>query len=297
MSHDPARFAWVLNLDADLELSRSEGSYTPTAAVRRQVAANASALAASLLAEGDIVIDESSPVGVARGFIGRAFCPTPRALALMRRAGAEPEAHPGFGVLRAVNDRAFSASLGQTLPGAAYVRDVDRAVAHVSSPLPEGIRASSWRVKRSFGMAGRGQRKIAPSAVSSADVDAIRAVIVSDGGVQIEPSVIIDRELGRHGFLARDGSLMLGAPVVQRCDEHGQWLQTIRATNDDPTLSDEVVGEVARALRLAGYVGPFGVDGFVYLTESGPALQPRSEINARYSMGYGEGLRPARRAL
>ena len=44
---------------------------------------------------------------------------------------------------------------------------------------------------------------------------------------------------------------------------------------------------VAAALSAAGYFGPFGVDAYTYRERGGAiALQPRSEINARYTMGF-----------
>jgi hypothetical protein len=49
--------------------------------------------------------------------------------------------------------------------------------------------------------------------------------------------------------------------------------------------------EAGRALAAAGYFGPYGSDAFRYLDQRGqPAFQPRSEINARFSMGYPRGL-------
>ena len=48
---------------------------------------------------------------------------------------------------------------------------------------------------------------------------------------------------------------------------------------------------VASALRQAGYFGPFGIDGYTYRGPGGAVcLQPRSEINARYSMGFAVGM-------
>jgi len=47
--------------------------------------------------------------------------------------------------------------------------------------------------------------------------------------------------------------------------------------------------EAGRALGLAGYRGPFGIDAFVYRDEDvpgGQALQPMCEINARLSFGF-----------
>jgi hypothetical protein len=45
---------------------------------------------------------------------------------------------------------------------------------------------------------------------------------------------------------------------------------------------------VAEGLTAAGYFGPFGVDAYTYRDEErGVVLQRRSEINARYTMGFG----------
>jgi hypothetical protein len=47
----------------------------------------------------------------------------------------------------------------------------------------------------------------------------------------------------------------------------------------------------AAALTAAGYFGPFGIDGFRYRTADGSsALNPRCEINARFTMGYPRSL-------
>jgi hypothetical protein len=40
------------------------------------------------------------------------------------------------------------------------------------------------------------------------------------------------------------------------------------------------------------YFGPFGVDAYTYRARDGRlGLQPRSEINARYSMGFAAGFK------
>ena len=52
---------------------------------------------------------------------------------------------------------------------------------------------------------------------------------------------------------------------------------------------------VAEALFAADYFGPFGVDAYFYRDRGDIRLQPRSEINARYSMGFAaSGLLTAR---
>ena len=271
---------WVLNLDADLELG-ARGPYTPTRSVLRAMLHQQRVLREALLAAGEEVVDEHTSRGMAHGRPGFAFCPTPRALAVLERVGAIAMPHPSVEVLRKVNGRAFCASLGPTLPGGEFVHDLARA----QEKLSDGT--SAWRVKRAFGMAGRGQRVIAPGALTKGDEDFVRSSIAR-GGVQIEPQVRILREVAIHGWLTPSGACTLGRLVEQRCDARGAWTST--APIDAPfafaaDLEAEARGVGAR-LHEAGYFGPFGVDAFVY--EGG--FQARSEINARFSMGFPLGL-------
>lgn len=287
---------WVLNLDADLELAAGR-SYAPSRGVRAAMAAHRARLAQTLVRAGEGVWDEEKDEpqrfardGTARG---RAFCPTPRAIALMHRAGLEPEPHPSFEVLRHVNGRAFCASLGPTLEGARFVTTLEDATRVLSAPPPIG---RQWRAKRAFGMAGRAQRPIAPGALSDADVAYLRASIEREGGIQLEPEVDLVRELALHGMLSPTGALRVGRLVEQRCDATGQWLesrplgsssalQASRHASLHASLHAEAE-RVGHALHAAGYFGPFGIDAFEYRAGPEVHLNPRSEINARYSMGY-----------
>ena len=275
-------YAWVLNLDADVELE-TRGAYTPSRALERAAKRYASSLARTLLGPDDVIVGE----GDARGLPGRAFCPTRRARALLEAAGAVPEPHPAHDVLRRVNGRAFSASLGQTI-GGIFMETLDAALEVLARPPPN---ASRWRVKRAFGMAGRGQRVVSPGDLDDADRSFLLAAVCN--GVQIEPDLTITRELALHGLLGVDGSLRVGRVVGQLCDARGQWLATRHVELDAPITEalEREVRRVAVALRGAMYFGPFGIDAFEYRTADGSlALQPRSEINARYSMGFGVGF-------
>ncbi len=280
-----ARYAWVLNLDADFELAHGAG-YTPTASVARATATFAERLRALLVGEHDVVVDASSPEGSAAGFTGRAFCPTPRAIGMLVRAGAEPEPHPSFDVLRRVASRAFSASLGQTMPKAAFVTRLDEARAMLrGDPAP----GDGWRIKRAYGMAGRGHR-VVHRAPRDEDV-AFLASWIAEGGAQIEPNVRIVEEYALHGVVSQDGSVRLGALTRQRTDASGSWTGSERA--DDAEVAEALAREAsqaAEALARAGYFGPFGVDAFTYEGEHGVVLRARSEINARYSMGFAVGF-------
>jgi len=285
-----ARLAWVLNLDADLELGAGP-RYEPSKSVRRAMTPHVERLATSLLGAQDLLVDEASPAGIARGLPGRAFCPTPRALALLERAGAAPEPHPTASVLRRVNSRAFASSLGATLPGAAFVTDLEvaRTMLHAEPPVGHG-----WRVKHAHGMVGRNQRIVVPPAIDEPALRFVRAGLAV-GGVQIEPNVAIETEYAVHGLIRQDGALALGALVRQRCNARGAWLATEPIGADVPRdvvqRMTEEAERVAEALIAAAYFGPFGVDGYTYRDPGGALrLQPRSEINARYSMGFPAGL-------
>lgn len=271
------RYAWVLNLDADLELAVP--AYTPKAAVRDAMRALVPVIARNLLDPEDLLIDEASKPGIADGLVGRAFCPTPRAVALLERAGARPEPHPTIAVLRRVNSRAFSASLGQTLPEAELVTDEAKALAKIATSAKSG----PWRVKRLFGMSGRNQR-VTGMAAEEIDRGFVRAAI-AEGGVQIEPNVTIEAEYAAHAMLDEKGALDLRGLIRQRCDARGAWTAS-EPFDGAPEIAkrlEEEARRVGEALAAAGYFGPFGVDAFTY---DGGQLNPRSEINARYTMGF-----------
>src|SRR5262245_16289830 len=144
---------WVLNFDADEELAKPVG-YTPSAAVLLRFRPLADRI--GLAAPGDVVLEEwntssEPPTGA---FEGRAFCPTPRALRALARAGAILPEAPSIDILRRVNHRAFCAELGACLPGARFVRNRDELVATLSAEK------GPWVMKRPFGFAGRGRQKL-----------------------------------------------------------------------------------------------------------------------------------------
>src|SRR4051812_48908634 len=109
---------WILNLDADDELGNPSAS---TSVATRKRIADLSRRIPNLVPEGDRILGDEDAAGAAAGLLGRAWCPTPRALARLTVAGALVPESPAFEVLRRVNHRAFSANLGATLPGAQFV--------------------------------------------------------------------------------------------------------------------------------------------------------------------------------
>ena len=269
--------AWILNLDSDYELAAGP-SYQPRRVVLLAMEEHVRALAVRWLESDDVLVVGGA---LAKGMTGHAWSPTPRAIAALERAGAVPAAHPSVDVLRRVTSRAFAAGLGQTLEGAVFAITFDEAVAAIARP-------GTWRLKRAFGMAGLEHRIVRSGAASEADLGFVRAS-VAEGGVQIEPQLEVVRELAVHGRIDRGGDVTLGPLFEQRCDSRGAWMESTEI--HEPTLDAPIRAEASRiaaALFEAGYFGPFGQDAFVHRG----GVQRRSEVNARFTMGYPRSLLP-----
>ncbi|HIG10283.1 MAG: hypothetical protein ABGY71_03905 [bacterium] len=281
------RTLWDLNLDAEFELA-ARGGYSRSRAALALVAEHTRG-ARGQLAPGDLVLGDPGTAGEdLRGCLGRAWCPTPSALARLRDAGAEPAPAPALEILREVNGRAFCAELGQTLPHAFHTHLRDDLCAR----LDGGAGPSLWLAKRAFGVAGRGQRKLRAGALSEPDLRWIEASL--DGAsLQVEPWLEIEAEFVLQALLEPGAELRLGPVMVQLTGPGGAWLETLEPAEAavDPEDAAAIKREgrrVAEALSKRGYFGPFGLDAYRYrCPETGESrLQPRSEINARYTMGW-----------
>jgi uncharacterized ferritin-like protein (DUF455 family) len=284
------RFAWVFNLDAEFELARP--NYTPRARVLNQLARYGTA-SRDLLGPDDVSLDGPQQPSGLEGAIGRAWCPTPRALALLRAAGVEPEPHPAAEVLRRVNHRRFAFELGGALPRQRYVesrRELETCLTDGSGP---------WLLKRPLVFAGRGQQRVYRyAAITSKEWSWIEASLAQDGLI-VEPLVRPLLELSLHGFVWRDGRLELGRICVQQVSDRGVYRGVRLADRGDVSEAEALAlqrraASTARSLALAGYFGPFGIDAYRYADAAGVAFCEQSEINARFSMGFSTGFaRPA----
>ena len=284
-----ARRLWLFNLDAELELA-SRGPYQTAKHVARALEP-VLIHARKLMAPGDAWLeDEDARKPDWRGWVGRAWCPTPSASRRLARVGAQLEPSPAIEILRRVNHRRFALELGGGAPLARYVE----TEADVAATLREASSAA-WLFKKPFGFAGRGQRRIA-GAPSKDDrrwlEDALR-----HGGFLAEPWLDIERELSLHGLLDPSGRHTLGRVCVQQTNRFRAWISTVPAGPEDidpaqvATLRGRGVA-VAEALAAAGYFGPFGVDAYLWRAAQGTLeLNPLSELNARYTMGYSVGMR------
>jgi len=278
------RIAWWLNLDAGLELEAPEG-YVRSDKLAGQMAGLATQMT-SLLRDVDLLLT-GDPVAT-RDALALAFCPTPSALAALTQLGFTAPAAPSLAVLRAVSCRSFATRLGQTLPHAAYVSSEEHLLEQLAQPCP----TSEWLLKRDFAFAGRERRRVRGADLDVPTLGFVRRSFARGQGLQVEPLLARESDFAQHGYLLASGRLMVGPLMAQRCDERGVWKGSRIALDHELGLADRealaaCVSDAGRALYAAGYFGPFGVDAFVYRTSGGDlAFQPRSEVNARFSMGY-----------
>ena len=293
MSREPV--GWVFNLDAEDELLRP-GPHTPSKTTRARVESLLPLLAALLHPEDEIIWPGADRPLRAR--VGRAWCPTGWACRQLQRAGLSVPAGPSVAVLRQVNHRRFAHALGQALPGAQFVHDERELLEALSdSALLEQVSVErNWLMKRPLGYAGRGRRKIASASLNPTDRTWIEAALRSGDGLQVEPLVSRVLDCGLHGWLGEDGALTLGQPTESEIDPSGTWVSSARAaaTTLEPAEREQLehhARETAKALHHAGYFGPFGLDAFRWRAPDGSThFQPRSELNARYSMGWVIGM-------
>lgn len=278
------RFAWVLNLDAELELARGKPGYVPRQKLLSQLAEHGKS-SRHLLGPGDVLLGETSePVA---GKLGRAWCPTPLALAQLAAHGIPAEPHPDAATLRRVNHRLFAHELGGGLPDQAYVQSREELLARI-----DGYQRR-WLLKRPLSFAGRGQLRVL-GPLSDKQWTWIDASLARDG-LLLEPFVLPTLELSLHGFIWRDGNYRLGRPCTQLVSDRGVFrgvrlCEPQELSAAETAALEERAAATAQALFQAGYFGPFGIDGYRYLVDDKPGFCALSEINARYTLGFVTGF-------
>ncbi len=284
------RYAWILNLDAELELARARPGYVPQRKLLAQLAEHGGGSRA-LLGPCDVLLEPRTtnpePTEPRAGLIGRAWCPTPMALARLRAHGVEPEPHPEAAVLRRVNHRLFGHDLGGGLAQQTYVQSREQLLARVADY------SQLWLLKRPLGFAGRGQlRVIGP--ITDKQWTWVDASLKRDG-LLLEPLVTPTFEVCLHGFIWRDRRFELGRICTQLVSERGAFRGARLATPTELEASEiasfrERAETVAGALASARYFGPFGIDGYRYTLDGTSAFCALGEINARYTLGFATGF-------
>jgi hypothetical protein len=204
-------------------------------------------------------------------------------------------------ILRRVNHRRFAHELGQALPAAGFAQDAAQLATLLAakSALADASSERCWLIKRPLGFAGRGRKKLRFGELSAADQSWLDASLRTGDGLQVEPWVTRELDCALHGWVDEDGRCTLGRTTVQVVDETGAWQSTLLAKPGDLTPTEEsslrtAAERTGAALHAAGYFGPFGLDAFRWRDAGGAVhFQPRSELNARYSMGWALGWRGA----
>jgi len=281
------RFAWVLNLDAELELLRGNPGYVAPRKLLAQLAQHGTA-ARALLGPDDVLLDEGSePPPAKSGVRGRAWCPAPQAIERMQSRGVTPEPHPSAAVLRRVNHRLFAHELGGGLPDQTFVQSREQLEQRL------GDHERRWLLKRPLSFAGRGQlRAIGPLTEKQWTwVDATLA----QGGFIVEPLVTPKFEVSLHGFVWQNGRFELGRVCVQLVSDRGTYRGVRLAGSGqldggEETALHERAEAVARALFHAGYFGPFGIDAYRYELDGRSRFCALGEINARYTLAFAVGF-------
>jgi hypothetical protein len=290
VDHAACAVAWRMNLDAEQELRNPVG-YMPSPTLVERTAALIDRIP-DLVQPGDVLLGvEPEALPHAERYLGLCWCPTATAQAALERAGVRPAPAPSFEVLRAANHRRFCAELGQTLAGARFCDSPDEVRACMADGGVE-----DWLLKRAFGFSGRGRRPVRASRLIAADHSWIEASCAAGFGLQVEPRLEVLFDVVQHGLMLPDGRALLGAPMCQRCTPKGAWIETRRVGGAELAADErEVLGratdEVVQGLRALGYFGPFGIDAFRYRDAGGRrGFQPRSELNARLTMGWALGM-------
>jgi phosphoribosylaminoimidazole carboxylase (NCAIR synthetase) len=192
-------------------------------------------------------------------------------------------------VLQRVNARPFAAEVRVPLAGASFAKEIaatlDEARAALARPTLDG-----WLVRRTFGAAGRGRRRIAAGKPTAAELAWLVASLRL-GALVIEPWVTVTREYTRSAWVAPSGAVTISRPCFQETTSSGAWTRTEAAergavSRDDDARLAEAVEAAGKALARAGYFGPFGIDAFRHRSAHGEVLNPLSEINARYTMDF-----------
>lgn len=270
-------YLWVLNPDAERELS-SQHSYTVRAAAVQRVEERRALFDG--LVQGEAM--EFSHALSIREQATRAlfWCPTPRVLAAASQCGLLVGPAPTVTALRAVHDKRFiSTALAElTLPGRCIVSSEEQwktLRANTKGPL---------RLKRPFGYAGKGQRIWPEQGGEDRPwlADSLRL-----GGFVAEPHISGALELSQHGYINARG-LLLGQPCWLKTDKSSAPVSIEPALHVDPSIHEQlksIAQTAADALFAAGYFGPFGIDALIV---KGQAYL--IDLNPRFTLGWSIGM-------
>lgn len=198
---------------------------------------------------------------------------------------------------RAVNDRRFASALAARAnlapPGAATITSLEELRRHLAAGGADASPTAQWICKAPLSAAGR-DRALGQGPIIEGELErALARLLARFAALTFEPWLERTCDLGVCAVVRADAA----SPVVQRPPH--TLLTTPRGgfcgiaqtppplTAAQRALLTATVEAAGRALRDAGYLGPFNVDAFLHRDRGGAVhLRPLCEINARLSFGW-----------
>ncbi len=194
-----------------------------------------------------------------------------------------------------VHHRAFffelAGRLGCRLPGSALVSSLEELERRLLDPVFG--RAETWVLKAPWSAAGRHRVLGCGDQLEPTTRSVATRLLRRQSPLLLEPWVDRELDFGVSLLVFHDRVEVLSAHR-QRVDARGVFrgLELCPSRTLEAWLSAEstaevldVVSAVGNAARAAGYRGPLGVDGFLFLRDGELHCQPLGEINARMTFG------------
>lgn len=203
---------------------------------------------------------------------------------------------PPLSVARAVNDRRFAAALAERLAiapsGSRTISSLDELRHHLAAGGAAASPSAQWICKAPLTAAGR-DRALGHGAAVEAGGELERALarlLKRFGALTFEPWLDRIADLAVCAVVRAD-RVEQRPPHTLRTTPHGGFTGISQAppplTSAQRDQLTATVDAAGRALRDAGYRGPFNVDAFLHRDAAGAVhLRPLCEINARLSFGW-----------
>ena len=248
------------------------------------------------------------------------WCPTTGVQAYLHRATGQDYRGPSMTLLCDLNDKLYLQRHSEHVaPGRRLITTFEELVevfetgvwpnrSRTSRTVAEGGPAAV-RLKRRFGQAGRGQRRV--NVALSEDDRRFIIDSMGKGGLIAEPELDVRENLSLHG-LVHPAGLMFGTPYRFRVDRFSaprgpetRPLSPRDRRRDDVLTRNELALAVASDvessmlrigtsvgsdLKARGYSGPFGLD-FVETKDHGLVLL---DLNARFTINWSLGMNERR---
>jgi hypothetical protein len=184
----------------------------------------------------------------------------------------------------AANDRAFALRAAAAwkfgVPDAAIVTTLDDLRARADA-------CRSWVAKAPFSAAGRSRALSMDQTSDDAPLRTAERLLSVYGRLRFEPWVRRTRDFGVMGIV-RPGLVGIEGSHRLLVDRTGRFtgIEIEQAVPESTARLHVCASIVGHELDLAGYAGPFGVDGYLWTDDSGTErVVALGEVNARLTFG------------